>query len=337
MAVLQAYQADLLKDLDAREGKESDEVAELRRATDLSLRATKETARAIGHSMAVLVATERHLWLNLSNMDDKDSLKEAVIRCKDCLLKACYCGKCDISKHQHLVFQNRETLIDGFYKPLPPSTTEQDLSDTNVIYGQVALICINGHNDMFLPVINFRTYLASWTPEVGDLLCSGYWPGTVEFQTIYQLDLFTSFEDLKITAPGLLRQAFVKMVHGKGICGTSTWAEARETSKKGLEILALSSKCGLSIPRNENLDSDEAISLSHACKGALYKIGVAKTKWAGTTISEEVEQVNSFLSCVALTTKYMSKAARVDMITLHARGWNVRKKTKNKSICLHGT
>ncbi|KAA0720211.1 hypothetical protein E1301_Tti008162 [Triplophysa tibetana] len=47
---------------------------------------------------------------------------------------------------------------------------------------------------------------------------------------------------------------------------------------------------------------------------------------AGTTIGEEVEQVNSFLSRVALTTKYMSKAARVDMITLHARGWNERKK-----------
>lgn len=47
---------------------------------------------------------------------------------------------------------------------------------------------------------------------------------------------------------------------------------------------------------------------------------------AGTTIGEEVEQVNSFLSRVALTTKYMSKAARVDMITLHAKGWNEQKK-----------
>ncbi|KAK2869830.1 hypothetical protein Q8A67_024222 [Cirrhinus molitorella] len=72
MAVLQAYQADLLKDLDAGEERESDTVAELRRATDLSLRATKETARAIGHSMSALVATERHLWLNLSTMEDKD-------------------------------------------------------------------------------------------------------------------------------------------------------------------------------------------------------------------------------------------------------------------------
>ncbi|KAA0716633.1 hypothetical protein E1301_Tti023845 [Triplophysa tibetana] len=170
---------------------------------------------------------------------DHCSLKEAVIRCKDCLPKPRYCGKCDVSTHQHLVFHNRETLIDRFYKPVPPSTAVQDLSGQNVIYEQVcllpitrpekvcdcdpqnlsvvagrsvALICINGRYDMYLPVMNCRTCLASWTPEVGDLLCSGYWPGTVGFQTIYQLDVFTSFEDLKINAPGLSRQAFVKML-----------------------------------------------------------------------------------------------------------------------------
>lgn len=72
MAVLQAYQTDLPRDLDDRGEEESDVVAELHRATDLSLRATKETARAIGCSMVAMVATERHLWLNLSEMKDKD-------------------------------------------------------------------------------------------------------------------------------------------------------------------------------------------------------------------------------------------------------------------------
>ncbi len=42
------------------------------RATDLSLRATKETAKAIGQSMADLVVTERHLWLTLSQLNDRD-------------------------------------------------------------------------------------------------------------------------------------------------------------------------------------------------------------------------------------------------------------------------
>ncbi|XP_026070127.1 uncharacterized protein LOC113050899 isoform X2 [Carassius auratus] len=353
---------------------------------------------------------------------DHCSLKQAVIRCKDCFPKPRYCGQCDVSTHQHLVFHNRETLIDGFYKPLPPSTAVQDLSGQNVIYEQVCLlpitrpdkicdcdpqnlavvagrsvvlICINGRYDVFLPVMNCRACLASWTPEVVDLLFSGYWPGTVEFQTIYKVDLFTSFEDLKITAPGLSRQAFVKMlqqrsqqfgrVHGKGICGTSTWAAARETSKKtntkcdeeGLEVavcrhsillrglnmfrgeifayplflqkeLATKTNCKFfctdimcrywpylqkvaqAFPEMQNLTQMKPfLSVMHA-KGHSTKCevqwGGKNQTGAGTTIGEEVEQVNSFLSRVALTTKYMSKAARVDMITLHARGWNERKK-----------
>lgn len=51
---------------------------------------------------------------------------------------------------------------------------------------------------------------------------------------------------------------------------------------------------------------------------------------AGTTVGEEVEQVNSYLSRCALTTKYMSKAARVDMLTLPAMGWNHK-----KSLSIH--
>ncbi|KAI2645589.1 Thromboxane-A synthase [Labeo rohita] len=72
MAVLQAYQADLLKELDESDEISQYDISELRRAADLSLRATKETARAIGQSMAAMVAAERHLWLTLSDMKEKD-------------------------------------------------------------------------------------------------------------------------------------------------------------------------------------------------------------------------------------------------------------------------
>ncbi|KAL0194632.1 hypothetical protein M9458_008204, partial [Cirrhinus mrigala] len=58
MSLLQAYQADLLKGL--ADGEKVD-LEELRRAADLALRAIKETARA-----------ERHLWLTLSDMKEKD-------------------------------------------------------------------------------------------------------------------------------------------------------------------------------------------------------------------------------------------------------------------------
>ncbi len=72
MAVLQAYQADLLKDLDKGQGLSPDEVAELRRTTDLALRATKQAATAMGRSMAAMVVAERHLWVNLADIGKKE-------------------------------------------------------------------------------------------------------------------------------------------------------------------------------------------------------------------------------------------------------------------------
>ncbi len=54
------------------EGISPNIICELRLATDLSLRAAKKTAKSIDRSMAALVATERHLWLNLSNIKGKD-------------------------------------------------------------------------------------------------------------------------------------------------------------------------------------------------------------------------------------------------------------------------
>lgn len=72
MSILQAYQADLQKDIDEGEEVSRKAFFEPRRATDLSLPATKETAKSIGHSMAALVAMERHLWLKLSNIKERD-------------------------------------------------------------------------------------------------------------------------------------------------------------------------------------------------------------------------------------------------------------------------
>ncbi|KAJ8333370.1 hypothetical protein SKAU_G00413780 [Synaphobranchus kaupii] len=83
------------------------------------------------------------------------------------------------------------------------------------------------------------------------------------------------------------------------------------------------------VPELEDLTKMKPfLSVMHA-KAHTWKCEV---KWggrnqvgAGTTIGEEVEQTNSFLSRVALTTKYMTKSARTDMITLQVMGWNDRK------------
>ncbi len=74
MAILQAYQADVLKEMDEGTGLTPEAVKELRRVTDLALRATKHTARAVGRSMAASVAAERHLWLNLTEIREKEKV-----------------------------------------------------------------------------------------------------------------------------------------------------------------------------------------------------------------------------------------------------------------------
>ncbi len=71
MALLQVHQAKALKQL--HEGDADPGVLqELRTATDLALRATKVTARALGQPMSTLVVQERHLWLTLADMRESD-------------------------------------------------------------------------------------------------------------------------------------------------------------------------------------------------------------------------------------------------------------------------
>lgn len=68
MAVLEAYQADLLKD--QGHGLSPKAVAELCHTTDLALWATKQTVAAIGRSM-VAVVMERHQWLHFFRIKEK--------------------------------------------------------------------------------------------------------------------------------------------------------------------------------------------------------------------------------------------------------------------------
>ncbi|XP_016426838.1 uncharacterized protein LOC107754770 [Sinocyclocheilus rhinocerous] len=60
-------------------------------------------------------------------------------------------------------------------------------------------------------------------------------------------------------------------------------------------------------------------------------------KWSGSfqtgaayTMGEEVEQANSFLSRIGISTKFMSKAGRTDLLTLQCMGWN---KMKVQNMC----
>lgn len=70
MGVLQAYQADFLKNLDQGQGLPPEAVAELCHTTDLALCATKQTAAM--QSMPAMEATERHIWGNLADIGKKE-------------------------------------------------------------------------------------------------------------------------------------------------------------------------------------------------------------------------------------------------------------------------
>ena len=71
MATLQVFQGDLLRKLDEI-GPEAICIADLRSASDLSLRATKAAAQAMGRCMASATVAERHLWLTLTEMADAE-------------------------------------------------------------------------------------------------------------------------------------------------------------------------------------------------------------------------------------------------------------------------
>ncbi len=62
MAIFHAYQVEVLKKMDEGGGVTPEAVKELRRATDLALHATKHKARV----------AERHLWLNLTEIREKE-------------------------------------------------------------------------------------------------------------------------------------------------------------------------------------------------------------------------------------------------------------------------
>ncbi|KAL0172912.1 hypothetical protein M9458_033223, partial [Cirrhinus mrigala] len=74
MAILQVYQAKVLKDL--HEGVPDPELLqELCSATDYALQATKVMAQALGRAMSTMVVQERHLWLNLAEMQDAEKVR----------------------------------------------------------------------------------------------------------------------------------------------------------------------------------------------------------------------------------------------------------------------
>ncbi|XP_039544595.1 uncharacterized protein LOC120491071 [Pimephales promelas] len=436
-------------------------------------------------------------------------LKPSIIRCKDCYPKQLYCGDCDILAHERKL-HNRETNVKGFFQPLSPTSLVkvdiegqfqfeekncllpleapeqmcQCATDTiEMSEGKRAiLIGIDGRYNVSLPHFTCPKCLVSRTTSIPQLIKSGYWPATASCETLYKIDVFVSYDHMKLTAPGMSRQSFTSLLEqrteffgrngkicadafqrsffewrycqfeidqlcglkvfdcpacspfmlavavdgnrkmyrfkrgdedhglfkgvfvcededvskfvdyindktkhsvGKGVCGSSQWTAARESvlktnnklDEEGMEVAVC--RHGVLLrslnmmrgeifayplylqkeltPRNVQfmctdvickywpylnrvvndcpelsplLDMKPFLSVMHA-KAHSWKCEI---KWggrnqdgAGTTLGEEVEQVNSFLSRTAICSKYMTKGARTDMITIQAMAWNQRK------------
>lgn len=78
------------------------------------------------------------------------------------------------------------------------------------IHDVVYLIMFQGRYDLHLPLYLCGTCQTQWTPELKDLIGSGYWPASLNVSTLYTLDLLSSFQELKVISPGFTRQAFAK-------------------------------------------------------------------------------------------------------------------------------
>ncbi|XP_029562401.1 uncharacterized protein LOC115158052 [Salmo trutta] len=93
----------------------------------------------------------------------------------------------------------------------PPAPQRPDSDE----WQAVILIGINGCYKLSLPDLNCSGCLRYWRVGLDELVKSGYWPATMTYQTIFTVDLFKSFEDIKLLAPRCSRHAFLGMLDGR--------------------------------------------------------------------------------------------------------------------------
>ena len=62
-----------------------------------------------------------------------------------------------------------------------------------------------------MPELICEACQSTWTAGVDDLNRSDYWHATLQFATLYATDVFFSFEEMKMAAPGPSCQAFLRI------------------------------------------------------------------------------------------------------------------------------
>ncbi|KAG5267022.1 hypothetical protein AALO_G00238940, partial [Alosa alosa] len=85
-----------------------------------------------------------------------------------------------------------------------------------------AILCAafcKGRYDLHEPLFACKNCNQQWSPEFKDILASGYWPASISSDTLYTFNIFSTFQELKVIAPTLFRQAFVKLLEHRTRCG----------------------------------------------------------------------------------------------------------------------
>ncbi|KAI9548860.1 hypothetical protein NQZ68_003394 [Dissostichus eleginoides] len=218
-------------------------------------------------------------------------------------------------------------MIDGFYRPIPP--TSFVVVDESGQYGlceQVCLlpipppsqICFCGPSQDFTIIPGKQTVLVTINgllPPEDDTgrICSD------TFHRVFREFAFCNYrqEDLCLVEPFKCPACTPDML---AIAVDGNRKHYRFKKSRGTDEPSLFD--GLFIAQDSKVSAfvDKIRS-----QMTIVKWGGRSQEGAGNTVGEEVEQVNSFLSRAALTTKYMTKSVRADMITVLAMQWNHRK------------
>ncbi|XP_050960579.1 uncharacterized protein LOC127161868 [Labeo rohita] len=278
----------------------------------------------------------------------------AIIRCRDCMPEEWLCMEFDVFS----TFEEMKTVApglsrQGFLRLLEQRT--QQFGRKGKIHGDV-------FQRSFMEY-TFCQFLCEKMANVEHFTCPACTPnmlavsadGNRKLSEEPYFDGIFIAKDADVSSFVEEIRSKVKSTAGKGTCGASQWSAARETARRaskldeeGLEkeLQAATNihfyctdisckywpylqKTSVSMPElSPLLQMRPFLSVMHA-KAHSTKCEIAwsgrNQEGAGTTAGEEVEMVNSFLSRCALTTKYMTKSARNDMLTVHAIGWNRRK------------
>ncbi|KAA0721440.1 hypothetical protein E1301_Tti023237 [Triplophysa tibetana] len=99
---------------------------------------------------------------------------------------------------------------------LPVSICQCGEKKYNVGKGRsITVINMTGRYDLSIPRLYCERCQENWAPGLREVQDTGYGPGTINFSTLYDFEVFLSFEDLKMAAPDSVNLLTKKKVFDK--------------------------------------------------------------------------------------------------------------------------